>query len=105
VEANGEAAADDLEPGSAVDGHLDERTPPVRVGRHAAPPGTRARFRSRHAAPPLAGDELHDGASNDDGAPDDWTDDEADEADAASNPPPNLGPPPERLDFRRKKRL
>ncbi|HEU5156905.1 MAG TPA: hypothetical protein VFU43_07900 [Streptosporangiaceae bacterium] len=66
----------------------EERGPAVRVGRHAAPPGTRAR--SRHAAPPL-------GAAP---APDDPPAD----PDREANSGPNLGPPPERLDFRRKKK-
>jgi hypothetical protein len=91
---------EDREPGRA-----DGRTPPVRAGRHAAPPGTRAR--SRHAAPPLAAgngelagradpaDRVDHGPADPAGA--------ADRRPPPADPPPNLGPPPERLDFRRKK--
>jgi hypothetical protein len=94
-------------------GHLKERTPPVRVGRHAAPPGTRTK--SRHAAPPPAGappndrlDDRLDDHPNDhtndrlDDHPNDRPDDRLDEEEPS--PPPNLGPPPDRLDFRRKKK-
>jgi hypothetical protein len=63
----------------------EERTPAGRAGRHAAPPGTRAR--ARHAAPPL-----------DAAAPPNEPDDQP------VDPGPNLGPPPERLDFRRRKK-
>jgi hypothetical protein len=62
-------------------------TSPARAGRHAAPPGTRAR--SRHAAPPL-----NKAAPQDDPL----------QADQPAEPGPNLGPPPERLDFRRRKK-
>ncbi|HEX6470254.1 MAG TPA: hypothetical protein VF069_14245 [Streptosporangiaceae bacterium] len=89
-----------FEPGGFVPGdresdRLDGRTPPVRAGRHAAPPGTRAR--SRHAAPPLAVGDAGRASSADR-----YPADPADHGQPA-DPPPNLGPPPERLDFRRKK--
>ena len=79
---------------------LEERIQPVRVGRHAAPPGTRAR--SRHAAPPLdAAAPPNEPAPPLPGEP---VRNEAGLDEQPAAPGPNLGPPPERLDFRRRKK-
>jgi hypothetical protein len=76
---------------------LEERTQRVRVGRHAAPPGTRGR--SRHAAPPL-----DPAAPPNDSAAEESTADEPAADERPADPGPNLGPPPDRLDFRRGKK-
>jgi hypothetical protein len=76
---------------------LEERIQPVRVGRHAAPPGTRAR--SRRATPPLEA-----AAPPSEPAANEPTLNEPGPDEQPADQRPNLGPPPERLDFRRRKK-